>query len=375
MSHENVFAELRETEFRKGNGIVGLWIDWREYEADPRLFMPFLSAESRESRELIVDSINRRCGTNGIAAVVHRPQNGNGVRQEDSAMWLQEELRARWEQPAFAPFRTTLQEAPESAGVVLILARERYRGDGASVLYWGDGPGRRRIGLLDSEGVLPADLGRLVTEEHSLQKQLGVLQCYLLRRWRGHGAQTEGRAKQSVEQLMSEFRTKANTSLLRRFAGLSQRGEELTADELRQCCEKLVADLSRETTPEPIRLEARAGALLNWIACMGGESPIRLARRFGDIFGEPVLGRVPEQGLASTLLSNLEPSDRVAIGNDQKLMAAVQIILGVRAAYRWSNIFAHRDQYSRLMLSTSTMASVIRHEVAYLKRLAEMWRV
>jgi len=375
MSHEHVFAELRETEFRKGNGIIGLWIDWREYEADPRLFLPFLSAESRESRELIADDINRSCGLSGIAAVVHRPLSVNGVRQEDSSLWLQDELRARWEQPTFTSFRIAMQEAPQAAGVVLILARERYRGDGASLLYWGDGAEKRRIAILDSEGVLPADLGRLLGEEHSLQKQLGVLQCYLLRRWRGHGAQTEGKAKQSVEQLMSEFRARANASLLRRFAGLSQRSEELTPDELRQCGEKLVADLSRDATPEPIRIEARAGALLNWIACMAGESPIRLARRFGDVFGQPEVGRVPEQGLASTLLSNLDPSDRVAIGNDQKLMAAVQTILGVRAAYRWSNIFAHRDQYSRLMLSTATMASVIRHEVAYLKRLAEMWRV
>lgn len=374
MDYQAVLSEVRGIEARNGNGLVGVWVDWREYENDPRLFMPFLSASARETRDNVAGLINQMCGRNGIAAVVYRSVQAGSASQHDSAMWLRDELTREWNRPSLEGFRASLEDDTEQAGIVLILAREAFRGDGASVLYWGDSPKQRRIRLRDAEGILPADLGRLVADEHELQKQLGLLQCYLGRRWRANGGKTEGSAKQVGEQLLSEFRARANTALLRRFGGLTQGRDEFTGEELQRCGEILLADLSREPQPVPIRLEARSGSMLNWLACMSGDSPLRLARRFPTAFGYPEIDAVPEQGLASTLLSNLEPADRVAINNDRTLGSCVQTVLAIRAAYRWSNIFAHRDQYSRLMLSTATMASVIRHEVAYLQRLANIWR-
>jgi hypothetical protein len=374
MDYQTVLAELRRAESRNGNGLVGVWVDWREYENDPRLFLPFLDSSARESRDNVAALINQTCGHYGIVAVVYRSSLAATTNQHDSAMWLRDELASVWDKPEIAGFRALLQGDTELAGVVLILARERFRGDGASVLYWGESPGQRRIALQDSEGVLPADLGKLVTQEHELQKQLGVLHCYLGRRWRAHGGKTDGSAKQLGDQLLSEFHSKSNRALLRRFSGLPQGHDDFTADERQKCCQILLADLSREPQPVPIRLEARSGSMLNWLACMSGDSPLGLARRFPAAFGNPQSDTVPEQGMASTLLSNLEPSDRAALKNDRALDASVQTILAIRAAYRWSNIFAHRDQYSRLMLSTATMASVIRHEVAYLQRLANTWR-
>jgi hypothetical protein len=374
MNYEAVLSELRRIEARNGNGLVGVWVDWREYENDPRLFMSFLSASARETRDNIAGLINQMCGRNGITAVVHRLIQAGSAAQHDTAMWLRDELASEWSKAALEDFRAALEDDAEQAGVVVILAREPFRGDGASVLYWGDGPKQRRIRLYDAEAILPADLGRLVADEHELQKQLGVLQCYLGRRWRANGGKTEGNAKQLGEQLFSEFRARANTALLRRFGGLPHGRDELAGEEVQRCIESLLADLSREPQPAPIRLEARSGSMLNWLACMSGDSPLRLARRFPAAFGRPEIDATPEHGLASTLLSNLEPADRAALTNDRLLAAAVQTILAIRAAYRWSNIFAHRDQYSRLMLSTATMASVIRHEVAYLQRLANMWR-
>ena len=374
MDYQAMLSELRRIEARNGNGLVGVWVDWREYENDPRLFMPFLSASARETRDNVAGVINQMCGRNGITAVVYRSMQAGSAGQHDSAMWLRDELARQWKKPAMEGFCAALEDDTEQAGVVLILAREPFRGDGASVLYWGDGPKQRRIRLHDAEGILPADLGRLVGDEHELQKQLGVLQCYLGRRWRANGGKTEGSAKQVGEQLFSEFRARANAALLRRFGGLPHGRDEFTGEEVQRCIETLLADLSREPQPAPIRLEARAGSMLNWLACMSGDSPLRLARRFPTAFGHPEIDAVPEHGLASTLLSNLEPADRSALSNDRTLAASVQTIVAIRAAYRWSNIFAHRDQYSRLMLSTATMASVIRHEVAYLRRLANTWR-
>lgn len=374
MDYQTVLADLQKAESRNGNGLVGVWVDWREYENDPRLFMPFLNSSARETRDNVAALINQTCGRDGIVAVVYRSSPAAATSHYDPAMWLRDELARVWDNPEIADFRAMLQADMELAGVVLILARERFRGDGASVLYWGESPRQRRIALQDSEGMLPVDLGRLVTEEHELQKQLGVLNCYLGRRWRAHGVKTDGSANQVGEQLFAEFHAKSNKALLRRFSGLPQGPDDFTAEEMQKCRQILLADFGREPQSVPIRIEARSGSMLNWFACMSGESPLRLARRLPAAFGAPQSDAVPEQGMASTLLSNLDPADRSAVKNDRALDASMQTILAIRAAYRWSNIFAHRDQYSRLMLSTATMASVMRHEVAYLQRLANTWR-
>jgi len=364
--------ELAERESRQGFGLVVVWVRWTpQLRSEPALFAAELEGLARRPRQEAADRLNQRWGEDGILTLVHRGEGRDSAF--DAPRWVCEEIEEQRSADAVVRFLEAVRARGARPGVVVVLSTAELVAEGMSEMLWSDGAAHRRVLVVDADRALPAGLDRLVDHDTELQRQIGLLEYYLRRRWRTRVERDPALDPRLTEQLAQ---TLARTGTRAAFTSLTGRAERerATPEDIAACAASIRADLVRELAPgSPVRLSHRSGNAVNWLACLSDQGAVEAARAMIGCFGAPSPELLPDESIVAVLIASLNPIERGQVRGDPALQVAVKTLIALRAAYRWTNMFAHRDEY-RLHIATTALEALLVHEVEHLRRVAGAWR-
>jgi hypothetical protein len=366
--------EIAHREHAAGLGLLGLWVRWGpELRDNPVLFAPELDGLSNRSRDEVASRIGELWGADGITAVVQRRRDGASP-VVDWAKWMVDEIESGMAQGKHEHFAHMASRAPSDGPLVaVVIAQADFPHDGESQFVWTYGGHLRSIGLRDAARELPAGLEQLVQHDSRIQRQLGFLESHLRERWQARVAShTDGGAAEGERFAAALLAASGKTAPPR--GGSSRPRIDPQGDDFTSRVVAIASDVARAPDASiPLRLANRGGSILNWLASLADENPGAVAEVMVEYFGEPgtVEGRL--ESVSSALLAMFHPQELRRARDGNRIGVAMQTLFALRAAQRWTNMFAHRDEY-RLNLATGTLDGLLDHEVRHLTRIVSAWR-